>query len=168
MLDRWNRVLRILCLCLAGLVLWQTSRFVLRGKTSTPAFEAAFSAYAAPGPAATNAAARKAVELPPAARARVDRIVQSEILGAVVKPQPMALLGLAGADAFIRTPAGQTVLLREGEENGGVKLIRIGTNRVLIEHDGQRKELMLFSGFGSESLLPKPEQTNREPIRKPD
>ena len=166
--DHWNRLLRIACLCLFGLVLWQASRFAFRGKTSTPSFEGAFSAYAAPRPAATNAAGRKAAELPPAARARIDRIVQSEILGAVVKPQPMALLGLAGADAFIRTPAGQTVLLREGEENGGVKLIRIGTNRVLIEHEGQRKELMLFAGFGSESLLPKTEQTNRESIRKSD
>jgi hypothetical protein len=52
--------------------------------------------------------------------------------------------------------------LREGEETNGVKLIRIGTNRVLIEHEGQQKELTLFSGFGSESLLPK--TTNRTSV----
>ena len=163
--DRWNRVLRIACFCLAGLVLWQISRLALHRNTPLPSFDGPFSAYASTAPAATNAGPAKPAELPPAARSRIDRIVQSEILGAVVKPQPMALLGVGGADAFIRTPGGQTVLLREGEENSGVKLIRIGTNRVLIEHEGQRKELMLFSGFGSETLLPRSEQTNRETIR---
>ena len=65
------------------------------------------------------------------------------------------LLGIAGNSAFLRAPSGQTGLLREGEELGGVKLLRIGTNRVLIEHEGQKKELVIFSGFGSETLLPK-------------
>jgi len=46
-------------------------------------------------------------------------------------------------------------LLREGEETGGVRLIRIGTNRVLVEHENQKKELTLFSGLGSTTLLPK-------------
>ncbi|MEO8428208.1 MAG: hypothetical protein ABI651_13945 [Verrucomicrobiota bacterium] len=92
--------------------------------------------------------------LPPAIQARVDRITQSEILGPVMRPLPMALLGIAGKDAFIRAPGGQTGLLREGEELGGVKLLRIGTNRVLIELEGQTKELSVFSGFGSETLLP--------------
>ena len=168
MRDRLDRSLRIVCLCLAGLVLWQIVRSsAFRRSDPLPSFEASFAAHAATPATSTNSAkaeARKPVELPPPARARVDRIVQSEILGAVVKPQPMAVLGLAGADAFIRTPGGQTVLLREGEENSGIKLLRIGTNRVLIEHEGQQKELTLFSGFGSESLLPK--STNREIIRK--
>jgi hypothetical protein len=39
-----------------------------------------------------------------------------------------------------------------------VKILRIGTNRVLVEHEGQKKELTLFSGFGSETLLPKEEK----------
>ena len=82
-------------------------------------------------------------------------MTQSEILGAIVRPLPMALLGIAGQDAFLRAPNGQTGLLREGDELGGIKLLRIGTNRVLIEHEQQQKELMLFSGFGSETLLPK-------------
>ena len=169
--DRLNPALRIVCLCLAGLVLWQISRLAFRKGDSLPSFEAPFSAQAATANPSTNTAraeAKKPVELPPAARARVDRIVQSEILGAIVKPQPMALLGLAGDDAFIRTPSGQTILLRQGEENSGVKLLRLGTNRVLIEHEGQQKELTLFSGLGSESLLPKNEPTNRTQLRKPD
>ena len=169
MLERFNPALRIVCLCLAGVVLWQLSRLAFRKDDPLKGFT--LSAQAATPSASTNTSkseAKKPVELAPVMRARVDRIVQSEILGAVVKPQPMALIGLAGPDAFIRTPAGQTVLLREGEENGGVKLLRIGTNRILIEHEGQQKELTLFSGFGSESLLPKPEQTNRKANPKSD
>ncbi len=93
--------------------------------------------------------------LPPAAQARVDRIVQSEIFGPVPKPPPMALLGIAGRDAFLRGPDGQTGLVKEGDALGGLKLLKIGTNRVLVEQDGQTKELTVFSGFGSETLLPK-------------
>ena len=58
-------------------------------------------------------------------------------------------------NVILRAPNGQTGLLREGEELGGVKLLRIGTNRVLVEHEQQQKELTVFSGFGSETLLPK-------------
>lgn len=99
--------------------------------------------------------APKASDLPPAIQERVDRIVQSEILAPVIRPLPMALLGIAGPDAFIRTPSGQMGLMREGDELGGVKLLRIGTNRVLIEHEQQQKELTVFAGFGGETLLPK-------------
>ncbi len=98
---------------------------------------------------------KMAPDLPPAIQARVERITQSEILGAVIRPLPMALLGIAANDAVLRAPNGQTGLLKEGEELGGIKLLRIGTNRVLIEHEGQKKELTVFSGFGSETLLPK-------------
>jgi hypothetical protein len=97
----------------------------------------------------------KDATLPPVVQARVDRIVQSEVLGPVMRPLPMALLGIAGKDVFFRAPNGQTGLLREGEELGGVKLLRIGTNRVLIELEGHTNELSLFSGFGSETLMPK-------------
>jgi hypothetical protein len=170
--DRLNRALRIVCLCLAGLVLWQISRLAVRKHDPLPSFNLPAAAQAAIAPPSTNVAksepvrqassrAAQAVELPPNSRARVDRIVQSEILGALVKPQPLALLGLAGQDAFIRNTDGQTLMLREGETNSGLKLLRIGTNRVLIEHEGQQKELTLFSGFGSETLLPKNEPTNR-------
>lgn len=88
-------------------------------------------------------------------QARVDKITQSEILAPIMRPPPMALLGIAGRDAFLRTPSGQTQILREGAELDGVRLLRIGTNRVLVEHAGEKKELMIFAGFGGESLLPK-------------
>jgi hypothetical protein len=91
--------------------------------------------------------------LPPAVQSRVERITQSEILGPVMRPLPMALLGLAGEDAFMRAPNGQTGLMRVGDELGGIRLLRIGTNRVLIEHEQQQKELTLFAGFGGEPLL---------------
>ena len=93
--------------------------------------------------------------LSPLIQARIDRITQSEIFGPIMRPPPMALFGIAGRDAFIRTPNGQTLMLRVGDEKDGIKLLLIGTNRVLLEQGGEKKELTIFSGFGSESLLPK-------------
>jgi hypothetical protein len=95
----------------------------------------------------------KQPELPPEIKGRVDRITQSEILGQVIHPLPMALLGIAGQEAFLRAANGQTSTLKEGGEFSGMKLLRIGTNRVLVEVEGQKKELTIFSGFGSETLL---------------
>jgi len=77
-----------------------------------------------------------------------------------------ALLGIAGRDAFLRAPNGQTGLLREGGELGGIKVLRIGTNRVLIEHQGQKKELTVFSGLGSETLCPKKKRKPHETTGK--
>ena len=71
-----------------------------------------------------------------------------------MRPLPMALLGIAGNVAFLRAANGQTGLVKEGEDLGGLKLLRIGINRVLVEQEGQKKELMIFSGLGGESLLP--------------
>ena len=98
---------------------------------------------------------KKAPDLPPALMARVDRVTDSEILGPVMRPLPMALLGIAGDFAFLRSQTGQSGMVKEGDELGPIKLLRIGTNRVLIELEGQKKELMIFSGLGGESLLPK-------------
>jgi hypothetical protein len=67
----------------------------------------------------------------------------------------MALLGIAGDQILFRAPNGQTGLLKHGEELGGVRLLRIGTNHVLLEENGQTKELSLFGGLGGQSLLPK-------------
>ncbi len=93
------------------------------------------------------------VSLPPEVQALVDKIRNSQILGMEMKPPPMALLGIAGKDVFLRSPTGQTGIIREGEQLGGVKLLRIGINRVLVEFENQQSELTIFSGFGSESLL---------------
>ena len=165
MLERSEMVLKIACLALAALILFQGSRLVLRrdslARLTIPALPSLpDNSDAQSGGKATNALPRTgpqkpATNLPPAISARIDRVTQSEILGSIIRPLPMALLGIAGQDAFFRAPNGQTGLLKEGEELGGVKLLRIGTNRVLIEHEGQQKELSVFSGFGSETLLPK-------------
>ena len=105
-------------------------------------------------------------ELPPAIKARVERIIQSEILGMVMHPMPMALLGIAGDEAFIRSPEGQTGAVKEGAQLGTLKLLQIGTNRVLVEQAGEKKELMIFAGLGGDSLMPK-EKTKTNEIKKP-
>jgi len=115
------------------------------------------------------------VDLPPAVQSRVDKITDSEILGPVMRPQPVALIGIADEDAFIRAPDGQTGAVKVGHELGGIKLLLIGMNRVLVEEDGEKKELTLFGGLGSESLMPKttdaptnsPSQTNKTLASKP-
>jgi hypothetical protein len=92
-------------------------------------------------------------DLPPAVQARISKITDSEILGPVMHPLPMALLGIAGDLAFLRSDSGQTGLEKVGDTLDDIKLLRIGVNRVLIEQNGQKKELMMFSGYGSDSLL---------------
>jgi hypothetical protein len=163
MLERSEMALKVVCLALGAFVLFQCSRFLMRrdalAHLTIPALPTLPANPEPPGKA-TNAPPRvdmqrPAIIAPPSTNARIDRITQSEILGSIIRPLPMALLGIAGQDVFLRAPNGQTGLIKEGEELGGVKLLRIGTNRVLIEHEGQQKELSVFSGFGSESLLPK-------------
>jgi hypothetical protein len=108
----------------------------------------------------------KAPDLSPAVQARVDKVVESELLGPVIRPMPMGLLGIAGSVAIIRSPSGQTGLVKEGDEMGGIKLLRIGTNRVLVEQSGEKKELMIFSGYGGETLMPKENEKTNEPTSK--
>jgi hypothetical protein len=106
--------------------------------------------------------AKRGADLPPAMQTRISRIVDSEILGPVVRPLPMALLGIAGEYAFLRSASGQTGLVKEGDSLGDIKLLRIGINRALIEQDGQKKELTIFSGYGGDSLLPTQKDTPDE------
>ncbi len=91
----------------------------------------------------------------------MDKIVDSEIFAPVMHPLPMGLLGIAGDTAFLRTASGQTGLVKEGDSLGEIKLLRIGINRVLMEQDGQKKELTIFDGYGGDSLLPKPNETSK-------
>jgi hypothetical protein len=105
-------------------------------------------------------------ELPPAIRARVDRIYESELFGMVMRPMPAGLMGIAGNSAFLRSSSGQTGLVKEGDSLGEMKLIRIGINRVLVEEKGEKKELMIFNGYGGESLLAKQNDTLNETTSK--
>lgn len=98
----------------------------------------------------------KKIELPPEVQARVDRILDSEVFGPIIRPMPMALIGISDQEAFLRATNGQTGPVKVGGQIGGIKLLRIGVNRVLVEQDGEQKELTLFGGIGGESLAPKP------------
>ena len=156
MLERATPVLRIISIVLAGVVLLQVSRLVSR-RSALAQIQVGRKLTLAPGTISTN----KAAAVPPEILARVDKIKETQVLGQIMRPPPMALIGIAGRDALLRGPNGQTGLVREGEELGGVKLLRIGLNRVLVEHEGQTKELTLFEGFGSESLLSKGKETSK-------
>jgi hypothetical protein len=134
-----------------------------KGPGSRP--DAAMMAMMMGGPPG-RAGGKKGSDLVPAVQARVDKIVESEILGPVFHPMPMGLLGIAGNSAFLRSPSGQTGLVKEGDELGGIKLLRIGTNRVLVEQSGEKKELTIFSGYGSETLMPKEKDKTNEPSIK--
>ena len=103
-----------------------------------------------------------APDLPPLVQARIGKIVDSELLGPVIHPQPMALLGIAGDVAFLRTDSGETGLVKVGDALGDLKLLRIGINRILVEQNGQPKELTIFSGMGSESLLNTSDKSSNE------
>ncbi len=169
--ERSEKVLKAACVVLAILALYQCSRFVARSNPLAhlkvpvlPSLSAGSGTQS--GGEGTNSVPRnepgkKPADIPPAISARIDRITQSEILGPVIRPLPMALLGIGGQDAFLRAPNGQTGLLKEGDELAGVKLLRIGTNRVLIEHEGQKKELTVFSGFGGETFLPQQNENSK-------
>lgn len=174
MLEKSEPILKIICLALAGLLLFQVSRLAVgrdplkdvnvpippspplqetTQATEKPSTPVQPGAPGMPGMPGMRGATK--VSLTGPVQVSVDKIIQSEILGPVVRPPPMALLGIAGKDAMVRGPNGTTGLLRAGGELGGIKLLRIGTNRVLVEHEGQEKELMIFSGFGSETLMSK-------------
>jgi hypothetical protein len=149
MLNRYNPLLRLVCFVLAAVVLYQVARLIRpRGQAL-----AAFS----PGKIQVQPFAPDTNAIPAEVQARIDKIKSSQILGQIVTPPKMmpSLLGIAGRDVFIRSPDGQTGLVQEGEEFGGVKLLRVGTNRVLIQYEGKTNELTVFEGFGSESLLGK-------------
>ena len=104
----------------------------------------------------------KKTTVTPVIQASIDRIIDSEILGPVIHPLPMGLLGIAGNVAFLRGADGETGLVKEGDSLGDIKLLRIGTNRVLIEQDGQKKELTIFDGMGGETLLNKSSKDSNE------
>ncbi len=105
-------------------------------------------------------------KLPKDIKARVERITDSEILAPVVHPMPTALLGIIGDTVFLRAPNGQTGPVTLGKELGGIKLLKIGFNRVLVEEDGRQKELTIFSGFGGHSLISNDKEKPHEPTRK--
>ena len=72
-------------------------------------------------------------------------------------PQPMALLGIAGDCAFLRSASGQTGLVKEGDSLDDIKLFphrhQPGLGRA---GRAAKRILTIFSGYeSSESLLSK-------------
>ncbi len=181
MLERSEGVLRIVCLALGAVLLAQVARIAVHRDPLGTIVIPSVPTWTAPKPDATGSTppspphagpppaprgpagmmpgfrgpgmAAPGPGLPSEQQRRVDRIVQSGLLGPIIRPPPMALIGIAGDRVLFRAPNGQTGLIKEGEELGGVRLVRIGTNRVLVVEDGQEKELSVFGGFGGESLL---------------
>src|ERR1043166_9358951 len=125
MRDRFGFIFKLICLGLCALILQQLARLAAPRKAASYSVLAKVEAAAKPTLKTTQTNApptdpsKKEGALPPAIKERVNKIVDSEILGPVIRPVPMALLGIAGKDALFRAPNGQTGLLREGEELGG-------------------------------------------------
>ena len=147
-------ILKAACLGLAALIGFQAYRLATE---EDPLKDLDLSSLAAGArdqakdipPETPQAAAAARAELPE----RQGGVAASGVLGAVpAAPPPPALLGLAGKYAILRAPDGQTDLVAEGGQIGGVKLIQIGVNRVLIEHQGKVEELSIFSGLGGAPL----------------
>jgi hypothetical protein len=158
-----TRILKILCLGLAVLAICQFAQVASRkDPLATIRLPAAVPVKAAAAPEKSDrqtnsappaAAASRPPDLPAPVKARVDRITETEILAPVQRPLPMALIAIAGSEAYFRTAAGQMLWLEIGKEAGGVKLLEIGINRVSIEHEGRKKDFTLFGGLGSEPVL---------------
>ena len=160
MLEKLSPILRLACAALLAMVIFQALRVAFPKSRSLGDFTPASVELAS-----TNSATNSNNQLSPEVAAQIDKIKDSQILGQIMRPPPMAVIGIAGKDVIFRAPNGQTGLLREGEELGGVKLLKIGTNRILVEDHNQQKELTIFQGFGGESLLPKKE--NIKPSESP-
>jgi hypothetical protein len=169
-LDRLQPLLRVVCLILLTALLARVALMILRPNPvariqmpSVPTLEGATS-NSVPSTAAVTPVGmpgmpgmpgRGGAPLDRKVQARVDRIIQSEILGPAPRPLPMALLGIAGTNAFLRAPSGMSGMIGEGGELGGIRLLRIGTNRVLVDEGGTNRELTIFEGVGGQSLLPR-------------
>ena len=163
MLERLVPFLKILCLGLLVLVLFQGTCLLRQedplANLSIPAptdSDSSLDPMEGDSDLREESSEKEEDKLPPTLQARLEWIRKSEIFGAVPKKKtvPLALIGIVGKYAFLRVPKGQEGRVAEGDELGGVKLIRIGTNRVLVEYQGQKQELTIFSGLGSESILP--------------
>ncbi|MCA8962210.1 MAG: hypothetical protein KDC38_16910 [Planctomycetes bacterium] len=167
MSDHWRLGSKFACLVLGCLLMWRVSQ-LFAGDAAESVIRQDIDTLALMVAKAEKAVDRENVALPDEFRAAAG----SRAFGAKppqkekknepkAKPQP-SLVGIAGNLAFVKLPSGTVVALREGESNDGVKVARIGVNRVLVEHEEKTLELMIFAGFGSTSLLPPPEETSTE------
>lgn len=168
--NRADYVFKTVCVLLAALVLVQVVRLfripdpletldwpslaVLAVETNVPPATTRRESNTPPTMAPGGMNERFPAGLASNVQDQINVILQSEILGSLPRPQPLLLLGIAGEHALLQTPTGQSGLAAEGETLGGIKVIQIGTNRVLVEVEGRPQELILFPGLPGESLLP--------------
>ena len=85
----------------------------------------------------------------------IEIMKRSGLFGSPPKPRPSTLIGIAGDMAIIQTGSGGTKAMSVDETFQNVKLLKLDTNRALIEENGKTRELTLYSGMGSESLIDK-------------
>lgn len=161
MLERSVPYLKLIAVLLGALVLYQLVSITIgsgplpRGDLSVPASidETEGDSENEGKGKGEGPRGRRGRNVPPEVQALVDSLIESEVFGEKPKPKPLTLFGIAGSSVFLRTPGGKTGRVKEGEELGEVKVIRIGSNRVLVEHKGEQKELKIFKGLGGDSLL---------------
>jgi hypothetical protein len=99
-----------------------------------------------------NGGKKSTVQLPAVFQPIVDRHVFGK--KPPRPPLPIVLEGIAHDWAFLRTPKGRSAMAKVGETVDGVKVLEIRQNRVLVEHKGEKKELVINQGLGSEPILP--------------
>ena len=153
--EAWQKVVRITAGFLAALVFLPILQMVMR---ESPLDEIDLSQIRIPVEAAetektSQQKGNSVGTVSPETQTRTEKLNASGILGRIPQPPPMALIGIAEPFAFVRTPKGQTGKVKEGESLGGVKVLRVEANRILVEHEGRKSELKIFSGIGSQSLL---------------
>jgi hypothetical protein len=161
--DRVERILKMICAGLALLILAKLpglgnapdylDQVVVPSLNSLEPGKPEASKEKTGGTAPSRTSRPSSPPLPDHIKARVDAVYQSEVFGPVARPLPMEALGIIGDDVILRAPNGQTGLVSVGETLGGIKILEVGINRVLIEEDGQKKELRLHNGFGGDSLI---------------
>ena len=103
-----------------------------------------------------------ALPLPP----RLAAIPERGVFGTPPAPtpaKPPGLIGFLGDAVLLRAPSGSTGSAKVGEEFQGMKVLATATNRVLIEHNGEKKEFTIFNGLGSTSLLTEGEAIDTSP-----
>ena len=107
-------------------------------------------------------------ETEPTLRPVVAKVAESSLFGVAPPPPPPSpnqppkakapkLQGIAADFAILEIPGRGVHMIRLGDEEEGVKVLKLALNRVLIEVDGVKHELTIYSGFGSDPLL-KPEE----------
>jgi len=172
-------LLKLLCLALGVLMATQvygmmSERDPLQDLEASSAAPLLKPAESSGGPEEPETPAKPAAGKPPAVTLPecYGPITAKGIFGVMPPrpPIPILLEGIGSDYAFIRSARGRSGLVKAGDTFDGIKLIRIGQNRVLIEIKGKQKELIMYGGLGGESLVPRgkkpPEKTDTQEKKK--